>query len=677
MEFKSKWITTERFIGLKPINVYHKELDKKEIEESAVKNYHTHFRKKLVLAGCSKVKIRISADDYYKLYINGSFVCQGPAPAYPEFYNYNEVDISEFVKNGENIITVHVYYQGCINRVWNSGDNRQGMIVDIFADGKYIGGTDETWRYTEPREFSGKTTGYETTYLEDIDFNFKDSDWKMSYSDDYKQAVVSDTDYDFKDLPVECIDVYTVKPETIVKINDTDYFIDFGKEITGQFYMTVKGEKNQKVIIMYGEETESETQTRYNMRCNCEYIDECTLSGDLDELEFYDYKAFRYVNIKTDRDNLNPDSFAAVVRHHKFEERFMLKSDVRHLKEIWDLCVHTLKVGVQEGFLDCPTREKGQYLGDFTVSGLAYLYITGDREIYKKTLWDFAHTANICPGLMSVAPGSIMQEIADFSLQYPLQILNYYRVTKDKKTIEELYPTVQNLMDYFARFERADGLLENANEKWNLVDWPKNLRDGYDVNNEEKTAERPCHNILNAFYINAQQCFDKINKILDKPTVNKTDRLKKAYLAAFYDKTTHSFYDTEAHDHSALHSNVLAVYADIAPKESYETVRKLIMNKGLCCGTQFSYFVLKALAKMGAYEDELALITNKSRHSWVNMLREGATTCFEAWGKEQKWNTSLCHPWSCSPIIAIIEDIAKVNAADIAAENVIAVSIEK
>jgi hypothetical protein len=32
------------------------------------------------------------------------------------------------------------------------------------------------------------------------------------------------------------------------------------------------------------------------------------------------------------------------------------------------------------------------------------------------------------------------------------------------------------------------------------------------------------------------------------------------------------------------------------------------------------------------------------------MLRDGATTCLEAWGVEQKWNTSLCHPWSSSPI---------------------------
>lgn len=88
------------------------------------------------------------------------------------------------------------------------------------------------------------------------------------------------------------------------------------------------------------------------------------------------------------------------------------------------------------------------------------------------------------------------------------------------------------------------------------------------------------------------------------------------------------------------------------------SIGRLIKVKQLSCGVQFSYFALKALANLGEYETELELITNESEHSWVNMLREGATTCFEAWGKDQKWNTSLCHPWASAPIIAIVEDLA-------------------
>jgi translation initiation factor IF-1 len=46
------------------------------------------------------------------------------------------------------------------------------------------------------------------------------------------------------------------------------------------------------------------------------------------------------------------------------------------------------------------------------------------------------------------------------------------------------------------------------------------------------------------------------------------------------------------------------------------------------------------------------------------MVKEGATTCFEARGKEQKWNTSLCHPWASSPVIILIEDIMGIKIAE-------------
>lgn len=665
--FQSKWITTEHFVNIMPIDVFHKEKDNsKTVKESSVLNYHVKFRKKLWLEHCENVRIRISADDYYKLYINGTFVCQGPAPAYAEYYNYNETDISAFVKNGENVIAVHVYYQGLINRVWNSGDNRQGMIADIYADGRYIGGTDKSWIYCEAQEFSGERIGYDTAFAENIDFNLKESAWKNADFDDSRYRAAIDHEQDdhrFVEQATECIDVYHVLPQSIRKINDTDYLIDFGKELVGQFSMICNGEKNQKVTIQYAEEKEDgkPDEIKYQMRCNCDYIDECTLSGGTDEFEFYDYKAFRYVKIITDRDNLNPSSFCAVARNHKFRQKIYLQSNIPHLQDIWDLCVQTLKCGIQEGFLDCPTREKGQYLGDFTVSGLAYLYLTGDNEIYKKTLLDFARTVKVCDGLLSVAPGSIMQEIADFSLQYPMQVWNYYNYTNDIQTLHKLYPTVRGVMQYFEKYRRADGLLENVNDKWNLVDWPQNLRDGYDIGGEDHSKPNPCHNVLNAFYIGALKCLENIQKTLCIFSDSPVQQVTEAFMTAFYDKEKRLFADTEEKNHYALHSNALPVTFGIAPQEAHENIKQMIMEKGLCCGTHFSYFVLKALAAMKAHEEELNLIINESDHSWVNMLREGATTCFEAWGKEQKWNTSLCHPWSCAPIIAIIEDIAKMK----------------
>ena len=67
-----------------------------------LKNRHMLIRK--VFNINSKFKnahIDITADDYYKLYINGKFVGQGPAPGYYFHYNYNRYDITSYFKRGQ------------------------------------------------------------------------------------------------------------------------------------------------------------------------------------------------------------------------------------------------------------------------------------------------------------------------------------------------------------------------------------------------------------------------------------------------------------------------------------------------------------------------------------------------------------------------------------------------
>lgn len=662
MEFKSKFITTEDFLNLPVIDVFKREYDKREIPISPIKNYHVHIRKTFDLAKIKKTTLKITADDYYKLYINGKFVAQGPAPAYPECYNYNEIDITDHLTVGKNVIAAHVYYQGEINRVYVSGDNRMGIVADVFSEGEYLFGTDESWVYRVIDDRSGDKVGYDTAYLENVDFSRTERGWYNVDFDDtaYKNMVLKpEVDYIYKDEPMWLVDVYDIKPELIKKISDSKYFVDFGKEITGQFFMTVKGERGQKVRVLCGEELiDGEVDlVRYDMRCNCNYDETHILSGEVDLLDYFDYKSFRYVNIFTDIDNLDEESFGATVRHHRFDPKYTLDTTLPYLNEIWDICENSLRIGAQGGMLDCPTREKGAYLGDFTVSGFAHLYLTEDTEYYKKQLYDFAATARVDKGIMACATCSLMQEIADFSLQYPLQLLNYYKFTGDVSVLCDLYPIARGIVESFDIYKRDDGLLSDVYGKWNLVDWPENLRDGYDAYIPREVRGHECHNVINAFYIGAIDTLNKIGEIIGEEKLYNTDKLKCAYVNAFYDKATGLFCDSEGKTHSALHSNVLPLYFGITTDEMVENIRAFIMKKGLSCGVQFSYFVLKSLARIGAYEDELSLLLNESERSWVNMIREGATCTFEAWGKEQKWNTSLCHPWASAPIIAIFEDL--------------------
>ena len=55
-----------------------------------------------------------------------------------------------------------------------------------------------------------------------------------------------------------------------------------------------------------------------------------------------------------------------------------------------------------------------------------------------------------------------------------------------------------------------------------------------------------------------------------------------------------------------------------------------------------AHIILTGLCRMG--ETGLVQECLEDENAWFKMIKEGATTTFEAWGKEDKWNTSLFHP---------------------------------
>ncbi len=456
----------------------------------------------------------------------------------------------------------------------------------------------------------------------------------------------------------ESLELYEVFPKSIKELEKGIYILDFGKEVVGYVRLQTEGIKGETVEVFAGEELLENGHVRFQMRCNCTYHETWILSGRKEIIENYDYKAFRYLEIHGEQ--RIAEQFSVIVRHYPFSNPIRLeKCNDTRLLQIWDICSRSIQLGTQEVFVDCPSREKGQYLGDMTVTAKCQMILTGDSSMYKKALFSFADSASVDDGLLAVAPGSFMQEIADYSLIYPMQVYEYFQYTNDEDTIKKLYPIVKGIQKHFERFQRKDGLLENVTDKWNMVDWPENLRDSYDFPLTIPIGAG-CHAVINAYFYGALLYIEKLENILhlESDTKQKRRKIKEAFQKAFYQKDERLFVDAEGSKHSSLHTNSLALFFSLNTSESEQTIADLIRKKGLCCGVYMAYFVLKGLARIGEYQLMYDLMTGEGEHSWMNMVHEGATTCFEAWGKEQKWNTSLCHPWGSAPLLLTLEDIA-------------------
>lgn len=654
-----KFICHKDFSLLKPIDVFHKEHEKKSLTkiDEKYKNRHILFRKKFALDSFKTAVINITADDYFKLYINGKFVMQGPPPSYPNAYLYMQKDVSEYLSCGENVIAVHTYYQGLINRVWVSGDLRESFWCELLFDGKIQVSSDESWKCSDHTAYSAcGVFGYDTGFAERYDGRAKEVGFeKIDYNDEAWQnaSVYENADYKLEKSPIKPLDVYYVKPNDVRK-NGNAYFIDFGREYAGQLYVRAKGNSGEEIVLRYGEELTDENKVRYNLRCNCKYEERWILSGGADELNQFDYKAFRYAEMVVPDGAVITD-IKMLVRHYPFDKKAVYRSINADLDKVLRLCEDTVHFGTQEVFVDCPTREKGQYLGDAFISGRAQAILNGDATLLKKAIVDFCNSAFISQGIMAVSTSSFMQEIADYSLLFAPLVLWVYRFDEDKEFLNHVYPYVKGAFEYFCKYENESGLLEGVTEKWNLVDWPENLRDGYDFPLTNPIG-KGVHNVINAFWIGFLKFFDEISEILGFTTANKAETAEKSYIAAFFDKNIGLFCDSEKKAHSAVHSNVLPLYFGI--KKDDDTFIKnaigLIEKKKLMSmGVYMSYFALSALKKNDEYEKAVTLATDEK--AWLNMIAQGGTSTFEAWGKEQKWNTSLFHPWAVAPLIVFSE----------------------
>jgi hypothetical protein len=161
--WKAMWIQDPRFDGLNPINIFHRASSRgkmlpalRAVHPPELRNVHLLARRSFRLdRPVRSAVLNITADDYYKLYVNGHFVGQGPAPSYHFRYFYNTWDLTGLLREGENVIAAHVYYQGLMNTAWVSGDLRMGLIaelrISLVGGGEEVIGTDLTWKATVSR----------------------------------------------------------------------------------------------------------------------------------------------------------------------------------------------------------------------------------------------------------------------------------------------------------------------------------------------------------------------------------------------------------------------------------------------------------------------------------------------------------------------------------------------
>lgn len=110
--------------------------------DPAAYNQTAFFQKEFKSDQNAKARLRIVADSRYRVYLNGKWLNDGPARAYPDHLQYDEIDITPALKQGLNRLKIIVRYFGV--GTFHQIPQQAGLRAEIRLGDQTIG-TDAGW----------------------------------------------------------------------------------------------------------------------------------------------------------------------------------------------------------------------------------------------------------------------------------------------------------------------------------------------------------------------------------------------------------------------------------------------------------------------------------------------------------------------------------------------------
>ena len=128
-----------------------------------------------------KAPVHLTADQSYRLYVNGRYVCRGPVRGQQKNWQFDTVDIAEYLRSGHNFISVEGYNPGHSTFAYTHRD-RAGFIfaaqwendMEIFSGKSW-----KIFRASGYRAHTGRLSR-QMNYQEDLDLRKDDRSWIFS-----------------------------------------------------------------------------------------------------------------------------------------------------------------------------------------------------------------------------------------------------------------------------------------------------------------------------------------------------------------------------------------------------------------------------------------------------------------------------------------------------------------
>ena len=452
-------------------------------------NTWMNFIKKFTLPNLPKNAItKIAVDSKYWLYINGiSVVFDGGVKRGPNKNStyYDEIDIAEYLKEGENTVAILVWYFGK-SGFSHLSSGMGGLLFEADIDGEIIS-SDSSWKvmknpaYVKPDEFDtpanfrlAESNIYFDAALDIGEWysaDYDTSSWdnadiicgagEGAYGALQKCVIPQFKDYGLKDYENSAeFEGFTSTEEITLRMK-----LPYNAQVTP--YLKISAGKGKRISVKsdtYDDflyETKSVMSVYYSKDGEQEY--EC-LSWLNGEYMYYTIPEGVAIHKLQYRETGYDTEFAG-----SFE------CDDELLNKLWQKSLRTLYITMRDTFMDCPDRERVQWWGDVNVEMQMMMYCLDEKALllYKKGADSMAGWAEDTGHILTVVPSGTEQfELPFQNLAGIWGFSYYYDYTGDMSVIERVYNVSKKyVLDYKMN---PDGLVEHRSGSWDWPDWGDN-----------------------------------------------------------------------------------------------------------------------------------------------------------------------------------------------------------
>ena len=367
------------------------------------------------------------------------------------------------------------------------------------------------------------------------------------------------------------------------------------------------------------------------------------------------WRSFRYIqlDIATRDQPLRIHDLHGIFTAYPFVERGRLNSDLPWLADMWKMNWNGARIGAFETYMDTPYWEQLQYVGDTRIQALISLYVAGDDRLMRQAIEHF-DLSRIPEGLTtSRYPSSLTQIIPPFSLIYVAMVHDYFMHRSDQAFVRARLAGIRGILDWYARQIDSSGML-GPMPYWNYVDWTPRWDRGV-----PPRADAGHSVTISLLYVYALDRATELEQVLGAPGAAadyraRAQAVRAAVRSRAWDSVRGLFRDSPDTIGYSQQTNVLAILADAVPKGMERTVMEHVLADTTLTPASyyFSFYVLEALRKAGLadrYIEQLA--------PWHRMLALGLTSAPE----NPEPTRSDTHAWSAHPNYGLLATVLGVR----------------